>query len=115
MKKKLISMLLAASMTVSLCACGGEGNQDSQASGGSSSGQSSAGSSEQGGGASTETAEAYVPTYPIVEEPITVTGLVVDADLSFSESRIVWDLVEEVTGRPLTSFSSIGGGHGHQH
>lgn len=98
MKKKLISMLLAASMTVSLCACGGEGNQDSQASGGSSSGQSSAGSSEQGGGASTETAEAYVPTYPIVEEPITVTGLVVDADLSFSESRIVWDLVEEVTG-----------------
>lgn len=102
MKKKLVSMILAASMAASLCACGSEANQNSQAANSSSQG-SSGGSAEQSGGASSgenssEGAEAYVPTYPIVDEPITVTGLVVDGDLSFSESRIVWDLVEEVTG-----------------
>lgn len=42
--------------------------------------------------------ENYVPTYPIVEEPITVTGLVVGRDLSVSKDRLVWEKVEEVTG-----------------
>jgi len=45
----------------------------------------------------TESTE-YVPAYPIVDEKITVTGLVVGADTSVSDSRIVWDKVEEITG-----------------
>ena len=47
--------------------------------------------------AGTESTE-YVPAYPIVDEKITVTGLVVGADTSVSDSRIVWDKVEKITG-----------------
>lgn len=36
--------------------------------------------------------------YPIVDEPITITGLVVGKDTSVSKSRIVWDKLGEVTG-----------------
>ncbi len=43
-------------------------------------------------------ASDYVATYPIVDEPITVTGLVVGADDSISESRLVWDKASEITG-----------------
>lgn len=97
---RTVSAILAVSMVMSLCACGGGGNKESGGAAKTSEGQSDS-TQAQNGGASlqeTGTAEAYVPTYPIVDEPITVTGLVVDGDLSVSESRIVWDLVEEVTG-----------------
>lgn len=86
-------MLLALSMTVSLCACGSGETQGTE----SGSVQEEEGSAEEQ--ASGEgTAEEYVPTYPIVEEPITVTGLVVARDTSVSDSRIVWDKVSEITG-----------------
>ena len=75
MKKRLLSLLLASIMVLSLVACG---NTD-----------------VEGEVASTETrvkVENYVPTYPIVEEKITVTGLVVGADTTVSASeRQVWN------------------------
>ncbi len=79
MKKRLLSLLLASIMVVSVCACG-NGN---------------------GPAASTETrvaVENYVPTYPIVEEPITIKALVVGRDTTVSETRLVWDQVAELTG-----------------
>jgi len=78
MKKKLLSLLLASIMVVSVCACG---NQTGEAT-------------------STETREEvenYVPTYPIVDEKITITAMVVGKDTSVSDRRRVWDEVEELT------------------
>lgn len=39
--------------------------------------------------------EAYVPTYPIVDEPITVTGLVYGQDMT--NERILWQELAELT------------------
>ncbi len=80
MKKRLLSLLLASIMVVSVCACGNGDN---------------------GEAVSTETrvaVENYVPTYPIVEEPITITALVVGRDTTVSDTRLVWDKVSEITG-----------------
>ncbi len=88
-------------MAVSLCACGDGGSQQTN---NTSSQLPDQTSTEKNTAASGDTqtdaasAEDYVPTYPIVEEPITVTGLVVGCDTSVSESRGVWDRVEEITG-----------------
>ncbi len=103
MKKRAASAVLAVSMAVSLCGGGRGGNQEKGGQTGTLAEQPGNATAQTGqnGEASSEAAdgtEPYVPVYPIVEEPITVTGLVVDGDLSVSESRIVWDLVEEVTG-----------------
>ncbi|MDO5407602.1 MAG: extracellular solute-binding protein [Eubacteriales bacterium] len=87
MTKKVLATVLAASMAASLTACGGGNAQDG--------GKADAGKSE---GETRTAVENYVPTYPIVEEPITVTGLVVGCDTSVSESRLVWEKVSEVTG-----------------
>lgn len=89
MKKRFTAALLSLSVAVSLGACGKSADQP----GGSSKEQSS-GTADIGA----QTGEPYVPTYPIVEEPITVTGLVVGCDTSVSESREVWDKAEELTG-----------------
>lgn len=85
-------------MLASLCACGG--NQAQEAAGPSTEQAEAAAEPAQSaaGTESTEAMEEYVPAYPIVEEPITVTGLVVGCDTSVSKSRIIWDMVEEVTG-----------------
>ena len=79
MKKRLLALLLASIMTVSVCACGGNASEE----------------------ASNETGrvpvENYVPTYPIVEEPITIKALVVGQDMSVSATRKVWDEVAKYT------------------
>ena len=80
MKKRLLSLLLATIMVVSVCACG-----------------NATGESEV---ASTETraaAEDYVPTYPIVDEKITIKALIVGKDMSIGETRGVWEEVEAIT------------------
>lgn len=87
-------------MAMAMCACGSETPQQS---GNASAGQSGGDTSSQSGQGTSQTdtsgsGEVYVPTYPIVDEPITVTGLVVGCDTSVSDSRVVWDKVEEVTG-----------------
>lgn len=79
MKKRLLSLLLATIMVVSVCACGGK-------------------TDEVVNNEETRVAvENYVPTYPIVEEPITIKGLVVGEDVSASSTRMVWDEVEKIT------------------
>lgn len=79
MKKRLLSLVLASIMVVSVCACGNNANEEV---------------------ASSETRvaeEDYVPTYPIVDEPITITAMVVGQDTSVSQTRLVWDEVEKIT------------------
>ena len=86
-------MLMAVSMAVSMCGCGNGGTQTNQTTAAKDTTPSAtAGTNAAGSG------ETYVPSYPIVDEEITVTGLVVGCDTSVSESRIVWDKVEELTG-----------------
>ena len=95
MKKKLLSILLATVMAVSVCACG---NDATNANGTS---ESQVAQNTETNSSETVVAsepEEYVPTYPIVEEPITIKGLVVALNTDFSESRIIWDKVAELTG-----------------
>lgn len=94
MKKKLLSLLLASAMAMSVCACGNAEGKESVVS------NETIGvvSSETGSSETISTdAEPYVPTYPIVEDKITITALLVGEDTSLSETRIVWDEVEELT------------------
>lgn len=92
MKKRAFATILAASMLMSAC-------------GGAASTQTTGEKTQQSAVKDTNTAskertpvENYVPTYPIVEDPITVTGLVVGRDMSVSQDRLVWEKVEEITG-----------------
>ena len=78
MKKRLLSLVLAAIMVVSVCACGTTSSDDANGSG-------------------RVQVENYVPTYPIVEEPITITALVVGQDMSVQNTRILWDEVAKYT------------------
>lgn len=82
MKKRALALILAASMLMT--ACGGNGAAEK--------------GKKEDKTAERVPVENYVPTYPIVEEPITVKGLVVGRDMSVSEDRLVWEKVEEVTG-----------------
>lgn len=96
MKKKLVSLLLVAVMALSVCACGAEKKQESSAPAASKSEAPAASSSAAA--SSEATAEEYVPTYPIVDEPITVKGVVVSRSTEKRSDRLVWNKVSEVTG-----------------
>lgn len=80
MKKRLLSLLLASIMVFSVAACG------------NATGETEVTSTE-----TSEVVENYVPTYPIVEEPITITALLVNKDTTISETRTVWEEVEALT------------------
>lgn len=82
MKKRALAAILAASMLMTACG----------------SASTSQGEKTKENEPERALVENYVPAYPIVEEPITVTGLVVGRDLSVSKDRLVWEKVEEVTG-----------------
>ena len=90
-------MLLAVSMVVMAAGCGGGASRESDSAEPETQ-QSASEAVEQVLSEAQEGASEYVPTYPIVDEPITVTGLVVGRDTSVSDSRIVWDKVSEITG-----------------
>ena len=91
MKKRIVATFLTAVMVMSVIACGSEpaGNKSTDAV------QSS--EKESVGQAASETPEDD-SLYPLVEEPITIKGLVVDGDTSVSEDRIIWNKVGELTG-----------------
>lgn len=99
MKKKLISMMLCAAMVVSACACGNTADEEK---GKTTSEETKVQESTQGGTAegksSAEQDEEEEPTYPIVDEQITVKGLLVDMNTEQGDTRIVWDEVSELTG-----------------
>lgn len=88
--KKLLAMLLAVIMVLSLCACQTEPAETTK------------GTTAPTSGGSTEGTAALVDesVYPIVkegDEPITIKALVT-ADTATSKDRTVWQKVEEVTG-----------------
>ena len=95
MKKKLLSILLATVMAVSVCACG---DDSANAKGTSETKESEVAQNATETTSKSTEPEEYVPTYPIVEEPITIKGLVVGKDTTFSKDRIIWQKVAEVTG-----------------
>ena len=86
MRKKLLSVLLAAVMIVSVCACGktepAESSEPEVT-------QSEVASSET-------TSQEDESLYPLVDEPITVTGIMVHT-LEYKDI-IVWEKVAEITG-----------------
>ncbi len=90
MKKKLLSIALVTAMTLSVCACGDDA---ANAKGTSESQESQIVVSE-----TSSELEEYVPTYPIVDEPITVKGVVVGKSTDVRSDRLVWNKVSEVTG-----------------
>ena len=94
MKKKVLSLILASAMALSVCACGNTEKPVSN--------ESETATSETVATASTETVEEpeeYVPTYPISEETITITGMVVgrEPNKEGKMTRILWDTIEEYT------------------
>lgn len=94
MKKKLVSIVLGASMMLSVCACANDAANASS----TSESQVASTSTEEVTAETSVEPEVYVPTYPIVDEPITIKGLVVGQNTTFMEDRIVWQKVSEVTG-----------------
>ncbi|MBR3762702.1 MAG: extracellular solute-binding protein [Lachnospiraceae bacterium] len=91
MKKKLLSIILASAMALSVCACG---NDATNANGTSESQVQEA--TETQSSAATETEETK-SKYPLVEEPITVKGLVAITN-NGGEDRLIHQKVAELTG-----------------
>lgn len=92
MKKKLLSVVLATAMALSVCACGNE-PQASVSTEETKVATSEVVSSEV---VSSEVVEEAL--YPIVDEPITIKGLVVDGNVETRKDRLVWNKVSEITG-----------------
>lgn len=94
--KRLFSMLLVFVMLVTCLAGCGQENKETTA---APDNKTTEAPNKESNSGETEapTEEVYVPTYPIVEEPITVKGLVVSPNTTFSETRIIWDKVSELT------------------
>ena len=92
MKKKLLSVVLATAMALSVCACGNEPRASV--------------STEETKVATSEVVSSEVVSsevveealYPIVDEPITIKGLVVDGNVETRKDRLVWNKVSEITG-----------------
>ncbi len=97
MKKKLVSIMLAAAMVVSLVACGGTGDSSKSSTPTSSveeSASASVGESEDVAGGT------EIGTYPIVEEPITIRAAYIGSENAANRDagRIVWNKLAEITG-----------------
>lgn len=95
MKKKLLSILLATVMAVSVCACGDD-TTNAKATNETKESEVVQNATEKT--SESTVTEEYVPTYPIVEKPITIRGVVVGRDTTFSDDRIIWQKVAEITG-----------------
>jgi len=92
MKKKILSLLLTATMVFSVCACGkSEETQNTV----ESSGTQSSESKQQI--ESTESVTEDDSLYPLVDEPVTVKGIVVTINKG-SDNRIVFERAAEITG-----------------
>lgn len=98
MKKKVLSLILASVMALSVCACGSKEEPVKS----SEPKESQATSSEADAASSTDAErepEEYVPTYPISEETINLTGMVVGRgpNKEGDMTRIIWEEIEEYT------------------
>lgn len=86
MKKRLLSALLCAAMVASLMVgCGSSKEQEAE---------------QPATNDVVDVAEttAEEVTYPVVDEPITVKGVIIGGTRDYSNGRLVWDKVSEVTG-----------------
>lgn len=92
MKKRFICTCLTAAMVAGLCGCGAGAKEETTAAA-----KQTEAATQEVAAAESQAQEPYVPTYPIVDEKITITGLVVGEDTSVSSTRVVWDEVEKVT------------------
>lgn len=90
MKKKLVSMILVAAMAVSVLACGNTEPVKSS--------ETETKTSEVKTSETTPSIEEEKPLYPLVDEPITVTGLIVGWSDLDQEDIKVWNKVSEITG-----------------
>lgn len=101
MKKKLVSMILASVLALSACACGNTSavQESTPAAETAAASTEAADSSEEADTAETTSSDTTDSAqYPIVDEPITVTGVVVAKDTSKRSDRLVWNKVSEITG-----------------
>lgn len=91
MKKRLISLLLASVMTLSVCACGNSEQKESVVSSETNVVESTVASE-------TTVVEEKTSKYPLVDKEVTLVGAVVAPNTEKSEDRLVWQAVEELTG-----------------
>ena len=99
MKKKMLSLLLAATMVVSVCAC--TNSEETQGKSENSETQLSAKeNTESRQEATTSAAEEEKSLYPLVDSPITVKGVFIGSNNGANgrKDRIVWNKVSEITG-----------------
>lgn len=97
--KKLIAMMLTGALAFSAAACGSADSQQSENSAVSESQASAETSADNAAETAAEAAEtsdeAYVPSYPIVDEPITVNCVVIGQDMT--NDRILFEELEKLT------------------
>lgn len=93
MKKKIVSVLLAATMVLTVCACGSNKEVKKPV---ESSETPKVESSETKQVESEPTGEESL--YPLVDSPVTVKAVYVGVNNSEREDRIVWNKVSEITG-----------------
>lgn len=94
MKKKLVSMMLCLTMVAAACGCGQTENVEKEQ---ESSVQKQESTAESTSSESSSEVVEDDSLYPLVDEPITVVGLMCGGE-EIGDGRIVWDKVAEITG-----------------
>lgn len=93
MRKKVLAMLLASVMTVSVCACGGDEVEETKST------QTQAEVETNATSATEVTSEVEASAYPISEETIYLTGMVAGrvTNKEGEMQRLLWEKIEEYT------------------
>ena len=89
MKKKIVSLLLTATMVISMCACGNNENKQGIT-------ESSETKQQTVEASETKQQTEEDSLYPLVDEPVTVKGVIVATDNG--KDRILYERVAEITG-----------------
>lgn len=100
MRKRILALLLAVIMVLSMVACSKTSTTTQEPSEPEKAPETTTDSTETPSepAAEPESDLDKVGTYPIVDEPITVKGLVVGRSTNTRTDRIVWNKVSEITG-----------------
>ena len=97
MKRRVVALFLVTLMVLSLCACqtGTDDKKTTAPADKTTQGQQQTDASTEGEEPTTEEAK---PEYPIVDEPITIKGVVMGTNPTANTERILWKKIAEVTG-----------------
>lgn len=96
MKRRVVALFLVTLMVLSLCACQtGTGDKKTTAAADKTTQGQQTDTSTEGEEPTTEEAK---PEYPIVDEPITIKGVVMGTNPTANTERILWQKIAEVTG-----------------